>query len=389
MTGPSERNRALAKAGLGIALLVLAVLPFLLWVRQPSRELRVVVVDKTVPDATLREHASLFWLLGHRKYRKPSGQAYDPARDYYGFFPLPGHRWEAREPGIAAARPELIYLADTYGVYTEEFYGQPQGNRSTGIYTGFRGEEVDDLAQALGGCRTLVGEFNTFASPTTGDPRARLEAIFGLAWDGWTGRFFKDLERSGEVPPWAVRNYERQTGREWAFEGPGFLLCNEDDRVEVLEEGVDVEAGRGLRICSRPEGARRLDLPGDARYDYWFDFVAPRPGTEVLADYRIPLLAPGARKLQAMGLPAQTPAVLSGLRGSTRTYYFAGDFVDAGPAPDLMRAAGFAAFRRAVIRESPGDPQAFFWRVYVPMMSRILEDAWRRSPGGSGAHRPD
>jgi len=370
------------KTGLGLfgALVAafLLALPFILWTRQPLRELKVVILDKTVPDATRREHAGFTWLLKHRKIRRPGGSDYRTESDYYGFFPLPDHQWEAREPSIAGSAPELIYLADTYGVYTEEFYGQAVGNRTAMIYGGLRPEEVKDLQQALPGCLTLVGEFNTFADPTFGESRQASMDWFGLTWKGWIGRFFKDLDRQREVPPWAVRNYERQTGQEWLFEGPGFLFVNEDDQVEVLEEGLDVVKGRGLRFRGLPEGQRRLDLPEDARYDYWFDLVIPKPGTEVLAEYELPLLPPGEKKLKALGLPARTPAVLVSSLGATRSYYFAGDFVDAWPVPNFHRVAGLARFRCAFSREDPGDPGSFYWRVYVPMMTRVLEDTLSR-----------
>ena len=377
---PPRRDR-LWRVGLATLPAVAALLvlvPFLLWKALPPRTLKVLVVDKTVPDASRREHAGLFWILNHRKYRQPNGTDYQADRDYYGFFPQAHHTWEIKEPSITAAAPDLIYLADTYGVYTEEFYGAPLGNRSRPIYAGLRPEETKDIQSALGGCLTLVGEFNTFASPTDGEARLACERWFGLAWNGWIARFFQDLERGGEVPPWAVRNYERQTGQEWAFSGPGMLFVNEDDRVEVLVDGVDVEAGRGLRMLARPEGAARLDLPRDARYDYWFDLVKPEPGTEVLADYDLPLLPAGERKLKALGLGRRSPAILSAWQGRTHAYYFAGDFADAWPPPNFTRLRGLAGLRQATMGEEAGDPQGFFWRVYVPVMTRILEETWAR-----------
>ena len=374
--GLSRWKAALAAVGV-LVILGLVASPFVIWARQPVRGLKVVVVDKTVADATRREHAGLTWLLKHRKIRKADGAEYATDKDYYGFFPLPDHQWEAKEPSIAAASPELLYLADTYGVYSEEFYGQAVGNRTAMLYGGLRPEEVKDIEAALPRCLTLVGEFNTFADPTSGDPRQACMDWFGLTWKGWIGRFFKDLDREREVPPWAVRNYERQSGKEWLFEGPGFLFVNEDDQVEILEEGIDVVKGRGLRFKGLP-GGRWLDLPADARYDYWFDLVVPKPGTEVLAEYELPLLPPGEKKLKALGLPGRTPAVLLSQMGATRSFYFAGDFVDAWPVPNFHRVAGLAPMNRFFTREEPGNAQSFYWRVYVPMMSRILEDTLTR-----------
>ena len=373
---PSRKATSLALLfGLPLAALALS---HWLWLRQPYKILKVMVVDKTVSDATRREHSGLFWVLNHRKIRPPSGEDYLKDRDYYGFFPLRRHRWAIQEPSLTQAKPELIYLADTYGVYSEEFYGKALGNRTDLIYGGLRPEELRDLEGALPGCLTLVGEFNTFANPTEGEPRLACERLFGLHWGGWIGRFFPNLEREVEVPPWAVRNYERQTGKEWLFEGPGFLLVSEEDQVEVLEEGVDVEAGRGLRLRARPAGRKSLELPWNARYDYWFDLVQPRPGTEVLADYELPLLPPGERRLKAIGLGRWTPAILSGWQGGTHTYYFAGDFADAWPPPNFTRLQGFAEFRRATTREVPGDYQSFYWRVFVPMLTRILQETQAR-----------
>ena len=363
---------------LPVALALLIGIPFLSWKHLPARTLKVVVVDKTVPEPSRREHAGLFWVLNHRKFRHPDGTDYQVDRDYYGFFPLPDHGWEIKEPSIAGAAPDLIYLADTYGVFTEEFYGVPLGNRSRCIYGGLRAEEARDVQGALAGCLTLVGEFNTFASPTGGEARQACERWFGLSWNGWIARFFLDLERSREVPPWAVRNYERQTGQEWTFSGPGFLFVNEDDRVEVLVDGVDVEAGRGLRMLARPNGIARLDLPRDARYDYWLDLVTANPGTEVLADYDFPLLPPGERKLKALGLARRSPAILSAWQGHTHAYYFAGDFADAWPPPNFTRLRGLAGLRQATMGEEAGDPQGFFWGVYVPVLTRILDETWKR-----------
>ena len=67
--------------------------------------------------------------------------------------------------------------------------------------------------------------------------------------------------------------------------------------------------------------------------------------------------------------------------GTTRSFYFAGDFVDAWPVPNFHRVAGLAPFRRVFSREVPGDPSSFYWQVYVPLMSRVLEDTLDRKQG--------
>jgi len=184
------------------------------------------------------------------------------------------------------------------------------------------------------------------------------------------------------VPSWAVLNWERQNGKPWPFKGSGFLFVNEDDRVEVLVEGTDVQPNWGLRFQGLPEGREWLDLPVDTRYDYWFDVVRPRTGTEVLAEYELPLLPPGEKKLKAIGIGRRLSAVLSGWRGQTRTLYLAGDFVDSWPTPFIHRIAGLAEFRRWGSLEVPGGSTSFFWKVYAPLMTRVLDDTWRRKNPG-------
>jgi hypothetical protein len=364
-------------AGMILATFLLA-LPVLIWRQEPARELRVLIIDKSVPDITRREHAGLVWTLRHLKFQKPGGEDFSRNDDYYGFVPLPNRNWMAREPSIQQSKPELIYFADTYGVYSNDFLKEPPGTRNRLLHGGLRIEEIQDLQAALPGCLTLIGEFNTFAGPTEPPVRKACEELFGLTWSGWTARFFKDLDRWKEIPTWAIRNWERQTGQEWTFAGPGFLLVNQDQRVEVLAEGRDVEPKRGLRFHGLPAGISNFDLPKDARYDFWFDLVEPRPGTQVLAEYEFPVLPAGEQKLKALGIKTRTAAILTSWKEDTRVCYFSGDFADLWPEPTMHRVAGYAQFHRQFDHEIPGEGRTFFWRVYVPMMTRLLEDTWTR-----------
>ncbi|AQQ54001.1 hypothetical protein [Planococcus lenghuensis] len=95
--------------------------PFFLWLLEPEETLDVAVLDKTVPQENYREHHGLIWLLQHYKYRAAEGEPYRNIADYYGFIPD-----EADESyGIRTLPPsldgtDLIYVADTYGVYKED-----------------------------------------------------------------------------------------------------------------------------------------------------------------------------------------------------------------------------------------------------------------------------
>lgn len=47
----------------------------------------MLVIDKTVPDDTYREHKGLMWLLNQQKYVQSNGEPYRLKEDYVGFVP--------------------------------------------------------------------------------------------------------------------------------------------------------------------------------------------------------------------------------------------------------------------------------------------------------------
>ena len=125
---------------------VLAILssPFWLWQMKPEKELDILIVDKTVPDKSYREHKGLTWVLNNEKYRKADGENYSAVVDYVGF------QHKENNSFIGERLPEqiddfdVIYLADLYGVYEEEFSGENEaGRKSQQLYGGLQPEEVD------------------------------------------------------------------------------------------------------------------------------------------------------------------------------------------------------------------------------------------------------
>lgn len=59
--------------------------PFWLWQLKPSTALDVLIVDKTVPTNTYREHQGLMWVLNQQKYVQSNESKYVPMKDYVGF----------------------------------------------------------------------------------------------------------------------------------------------------------------------------------------------------------------------------------------------------------------------------------------------------------------
>lgn len=362
-------------------IVALLLSPWLAWFLQPAQPLAVLVVDKTVPVASYREHKGLMWVLNRFRFVDPAiGEPFRYDRDYAGFFPRQNHQYAIKPVPNADRRLDLVYFADTYGVYSADFFGgDPRGVRSRLLYGGLQRGELDAATSALRPGGTLIAEFNTFADPTAALERAHITEVLGVEWSGWTGRFYQDLDRNVEVPPWLVQNYETQFRRPWEFTGPGFAFVHEDNRVFVLVQSRDVTPF-GLRMVFPDSLARRYGASNRVPYFYWFDIVSPREGTLVEAEYELQLLPSGRAALDSAGIPARFPAILHRRDPAFDRYYFAGDFADNNDVPWPFRLRGWERLER-LLAWTKGESNAwFYWGVYVPMLHRLLDAAARRPP---------
>jgi hypothetical protein len=348
-----------------ILLLIIAIfLPRILWEFRAERPLNIAVIDKTVPKENYREHRGLFWLLTHEKIVKPDHTLYELEEDYYGYDP-----YEAKGDTKMDLLPDLdmIYIADTYGVYTDDLRELPEGERSEMIYGSLALSELDRLLHAKQEHTTLIAEFNTFASPTIGTARAGLENTFHVEWTGWIGRYFPDLNtKNPEVPPWLVRNYEAQTGQKWNFQEDGLAFVNEEtDRVIVLDrQGEDEHITFELTEV----GKRHYPHTKKTHYSYWFDIVIPDEELIIEAEYNLHLQEAEKDILQKAGIPLIFPAVMN--HPNSNSYYFAGDYAD-------VLSIGFEKWMTAlkVYQLFVPEEYHFYWRSYVPMMQILLEEA--------------
>jgi hypothetical protein len=216
-----------------------------------------------------------------------------------------------------------------------------------------------------------VAEFNTFASPTAGWARTRLQEMLGLTWTGWSGRFLADLSDETEVPVWARRSWATQMGSPWDLKGPGWLLAHEDGRIFVLQADRHVGSG-GLRIEDPILGDDLLagchvGIP----FNFWFDVVEALPGSEVLASYRFDTRPEGLRLLEAHGVPTSFPAIVRASRDPLRLY-LAGDVSDFQGVGTSYKNAGLPrllAFHERNLTHR--DQRAFFWSFYLPFFMNV------------------
>ncbi|RXJ02772.1 hypothetical protein DS745_05535 [Anaerobacillus alkaliphilus] len=358
-----------------IPIVILLLSPIIYWFISSSTSLNIVIIDKTVPVKDYREHNGLTWLLNHKKVIKTdTGASYDASQDYYGFFPLPNNSYEILELPSDLEDVDLIYIADTYGVFEEEFYGENRGERSEKIYGGITTEEISVIHHYLKTQNaTLVAEFNSFASPTSPEARNALTSLLSLDWDGWIGRYMVELNSklSEEVPQWAIDQYEAQYNQAWNFSGAGYLLLHEDERIIVLEEDIHVGKG-GISLAFTEQGQALFNLKRSPRYYYWFDIVTPHHEDDILANYQWDLTAAGKELLDRFEVPTSFAAILQSRNQGFTSYYFAGDYVDVGEVPSFHQMKGYAALRKWLSLDRKGDTKAFYWKTYVPIMSKIL-----------------
>ncbi len=344
-------------------MILLAILPFLIWQFKPPMERVIQVIDKTVPKDDYREHLGLFWVLDHEKVKDDEGDYYQKAEDYFGYDPI------TKEKDTGLTIPEnvdLIYVADTYGIYTGDLQGKPTGERSKLLYGGLTIFDWNKIMAAKKPDTTLIMEFNSIASPTDNTTRKLVEQEMGFEWSGWIGRHFQNLS-SDEVPPWLIRNYEKQYMKDWTFNGEGITFVHESDRVMVLNE-KDIN-GR-VDFDWTEEGFDHYPNVKDSHYDYWFDIITPDTDMTVEAEYIIDFTATGEKKLEEEGLPEVFPAIIH--HPDERKYYFAGDFADI--AVDYHSKWSLPSVFYSIYSFFQPD-EVFFWENYIPMMEQILGES--------------
>lgn len=359
------RNHPRVFGSLFVALAV-AVGPYVVWRLLPSHTVAIVVVDKTMPFAKYREHAAVPWILHASKLRQPDGRFLGEL-DYVGFDPKTrtGHDLE---PGHLA-HADVLVVTDTYGVYKGD-YERPGEEaaleRSPKIYGGLSDAEADAITAFSQRGGLVLGEFNTFASPTEPSARAKMEALFGVRWTKWVARYWPDLRDANEVPKWVGRVWEKVTKTPFDVTGGGLVLVREDEDIVVLRDGEDLD-GAPVSQARTPAGAA-FDLPTRGAFWFWMDIVERTDG-DVLHEHVVGATPKGKEKLAQHHLPDRFPALVK----KHDAWYFAGDFVDVAADLGNPERAGVLTWR-SVMNDYGGaiGEDRSFWSFYVPIFRRIV-----------------
>jgi hypothetical protein len=361
--------------GMAVILFAVFVMPFLVWYNQASTPLNVWVVDKTVPDTSYKEHKGLMWALNSEKVvLKSTGKPLRYDRDYFGVFPNSDQDYQVKEIPLTKELPELIYLADSDGVYPSDF----NGAASDDIYAGVAQKPlVGDLSEAelnsiknnLGGGNTIIGEFDIWDA----NSQQGLQDIFRVSFSGWSGRYFADLKKDVEIPEIIVNNYQKQTGKAWDYRGGGLVLVSNQDQVLVLKDREALNKD-GVSLIFDPACQDEFGVSSRFPYQQWFDLVKPDASSETLATLKLDVTEAGQAALADFGLGTDYAAITRSINSQYTAYYFAGDFAQMDFSGSLWNYAGFAKIKQLFSVANPNADTKFYWGCYVPLMQRIISE---------------
>lgn len=364
-----------------LLILLIPLWSFLVWYFQPDRVLRVMLLDKTAQDFRQIEHRAFTWVLNHHHYVKPDGTDYSQRIDYLGYFPEPDNLLRTNDLRGADQKKidsiangvDVGYFIDTYGSYYEDWSDRVRDIPEKGkIYGGLESEDVSLLSGLIEKNKLVIAEFSIFGSPTPKVIRERAEALLGVRFTGWVGRYFTELDTSlnQDIPKWIPDLFHQRYDSAYAFKGPGIGFFHEDGRLLILPESEMVHP---LPIVETEEHlADALGVDEFIRYPFWFEICEPDTGSRTVSQYRIYAGSQASAKMRALGIPQSFPAVLS--TPDWRTIYLAGDFTD---NPVGMFTRYFAGVENLHAlwydNRNPEDRRKFFWDYYRPFMEGVLE----------------
>lgn len=366
----------------GIIILLLTT-SWILWLVKPSKSLDVYILDKTVPTKERTEHKSVNWVLNHEKYVKSSGNLYDLNKDYYGFFPISTKSQEFDFKSIriheiedVAYDYDMLYYADTYGVYYNEWYKQGSSDvkHTQKVYGGLNQNDYLLMKRMKELKKLIITEFNLYDAPTNGLIREKVESLFGLKWTGWTGKYFSSLDtlNAGNFPQWIVTLYKEQNNNQWPFKNAGIVLVHKFGTIVILEQETQLNKEIPF-IISKQETMDRFHVPEQVYYSQWFDITYSTDQNNILANFKIHVNAAGDSILRNYNLKPVFPAVIEHI-GDYNFYYFGGDFAESKINSKTAFFEGYHNIASVINRTNYSSNKKFYWSYYVPMFSKILDE---------------
>lgn len=362
---------------------------FLAWYFQPDKPIRTIIIDKTVSDLPRQEHRGFNWILTYYRFTKTDKNLYNIYENYFGFFPIPPlepienrkfeiHDFEDytfEQLDSICKITDMIYFADNYGVYRNEWYLDTlETEHSPKVYGGLTEKEVYIAKNLKLQNKLIISEFNTFCSPTPQYIRESFENLFDLKWTQWTCRYFDMLDtlKNPELPRWVVNLYKQQHNGEYPFHNAGLVYVHENSTLFILEDKTHLNIETPF-IHTSAKYQEIYDLPDSIHYPFWFDITFSGDSNEVVSQYKIYPNHAGDSILNVYGVPKISDAVIEHLKPYT-FYYFAGDYIDNPVRNYTSYLKGIRLFDFFLYNNDLNDRTKFFWKFYTPLVSKIMLD---------------
>lgn len=373
-----------------LSFFLLPFLMLLIWYLTPNRKLLIAIVDKTVIQYPGQEHISLHWVLNQEKFTKNKSEPYDPDLDYFGFFPMEKQkyklkgleRFDSAQLADLSNKADAAYITDAYGVYRNEWLKVGDiKDRSGLVYGGMSKQDLMFLKIMKAKRKLIITEFNSIGSPTDTSIRRQFEEMFGMKWSGWIGRYFEtfDTTINKELPQWLIKNYQRTHNNQWPFKKSGIAFIHAgNDQVVILENETHLKRALPF-IYSTKKGVDHYGIPESIKYSFWFDIISvDYKQNEVFSNFDISVNTHGEKELAKYNIPNRFPAVTAHLANDYRFFYFSADFCDNPVSLNSSYFKGVGYFKWLMYtRGEPLERKSFFWKLYRPLLTTILNDYYR------------
>ena len=361
-------------------IIALPVINRIRWIFQPKKPLDIILVDKTVPNPNREKHKSFDWILTNERFVKKEGGSYNYKKDYYGFIPKISLReklWDRNDYRLTdviglAEKNDAIYFADTYGVYTNDwFLGLNKSRKSRKMYGGLNNTDFLLIKEMKDRNKLIIMEYNSFDYPTAELESFRTQEKLGITFSGWTGKYFSTLDTTGiDFPIWMTAMFRKQYRKPWTYKKPGIVLLK-DKYIIVLEEGNQLKNAMPHILTDRVN-CKKYGVTGSVAFDKWFDIIDPKENN-VVSKFKIETSAIGDTILFENSLTSEFPAVIQE-PVTNRIYYFSGDFANYDIPYWTSRFMGGFKLKAFLYSDKPDDARRFFWLYYKPLVNGIFTD---------------
>lgn len=367
-----------------IILVVIFALPavnFIRWIFQEKKPMDIVVLNKTVPTLERLKHKSFHWILTSERFvKKGKKTSYSYKKDYFGFSPTRPLREKGstrKEYRLAEMidlpeKTDVLYIADTYGVFFNDWYsGINKSRRSRKIYGGLNNNDYLFISEMKNRNKLVILEYNSFDYPTAQFESVRTQEKLGINFSGWTGKYFEKLDTvAPDFPIWLTAMYRKQHKQPWTFKKAGIVLLTEKNII-VLEEGTHLKNPLPL-ILTDSANCAKYGVPSSVAFNNWFDIIDPL-NSNVISRFRIETTALGDTLFEKNSLDNEFPAVIRE-QTTNNLYYFAGDFATNKVWNCTSRIKSFEKLKGILYSSNPNDPRRFYWLYYKPLINTILTD---------------